>query len=63
MRICVTVSMTVRLRVIDSTYALNWTETPELALEILLSGIVAETGNNECLEGITSNVWVLVRVV
>lgn len=63
MRICVCVSLAVLLRKIDSTYALNWTETPELALQVLLSRIVAETGNNESLEGIASDVWILVWVV
>jgi hypothetical protein len=46
-----------------NTYTLNRTKATELALQILLVGIVVETSYNERLEGVAANVGILVRIV
>lgn len=39
---------------------LNWAKAPKLPFQVTLVSVVAETGNNESLEGIATNVWILV---
>jgi len=45
-----------------SAYTLNGPDAAELSLEILLVGIIAESRDHECLEGIATNVWIVGRV-
>lgn len=44
-------------------YALNWTKAAKLALQVMFLNTVVETCGNESLEGVTTDVGVLVWVV
>lgn len=48
---------------ISDTYTLNGTEPTKLLLQVSLVGIITEPRNNERLEGVASNVGILVGLV
>lgn len=45
------------------SYTLNRTKPTELALEIVLISIVAQTRNNQRLEGVTADIGVIAGIV
>ena len=45
------------------TYTFNRPEAPKLPLEILLIGFVAETRDDQRLESVASDVWIILRMV
>ena len=42
------------------SYTLNWSKSPKFPLEILVSSIIAQPGNEQRLEGITPNLRVII---
>jgi hypothetical protein len=47
----------------NGTYSFNRSKSAELALKVLLCGIIAQSGNDKCLESIATNVWVILGFV
>ena len=46
-----------------AAYTFNGPETPELSLEILFVGFIAETRDYQGLECVASDIWVILRVI
>lgn len=66
MRICAAVSKGYAMKLEAwhwRTYALDGAEATELALEVLLVGLVTEARDDHGLEGVAADVWVLVRSI